>query len=134
MVTQGEPSPAPRFLIEAIRQRYKTGVRQDLEPVFVIGRVTCTEVLIDRDEEDEDEGAHNEGEYMYSYRMELQDIAGEKIIGVLRPRLHASASQELFSNGAIVKLTDWRVGEAKSRNGKEVLSVCLSQSPLLWRG
>ena len=128
---------SPRRLIEAIRERYKTSAGQLVDPVFVVGRVTCIVVLVEDDEdeedeeEDEDEGENGAGEgvvgsYMYSYRMELFDSSGEKITGVLRPGLHEPASEEVFTQGVRVKLTEWRVREAVTRGGKAVMLVCLS--------
>ena len=122
-------SPPPRFLIAAIRERHKTSAGQFVEPVFVVGRVTCTQVLIEGEEETEEEGedAVEKGRrsYMYSYRVELVDASGEKITGVLRPGLHEQASEEAFTQGMRIKLTGWKVREAVTAGGKEVLFVCL---------
>ena len=124
----------PRLLIEAIRERHRVSAGQLVDPVFVVGRVTCIEVLIEKDEEeekeeeDEEEGKGSMGKrrnYMYSYRMELIDNSGEKITGVLRPGLHETASEEAFTQGVRIKLTGWRVRETVTRGGKEVMLVCL---------
>ncbi|KAF8427777.1 hypothetical protein EV426DRAFT_571793 [Tirmania nivea] len=137
MVPQIQPQP-PRFLIEAIRERHKTSAGQLVDPVFAVGRVTCTEVLVEDSEDTEDsEDAEDSEEwegvavkrrnYMYSYRMELIDSSGEKITAVLRPGLHESASEEAFTQGMRVKLTEWKVRETVTRGGMEVMFLDLEE-------
>ncbi|RPB23472.1 hypothetical protein L211DRAFT_270081 [Terfezia boudieri ATCC MYA-4762] len=125
---------ALRVLIEAIRERHKTSAGQVVDPVFVVGRVTCIEVLIEKDEREEEEedeegedGVRKRSNSMYSYRMELIDSSGEKITGVLRPGLHESASEETFTQGVRVKLTGWRVRETVTRGGAEVMFLDLEE-------
>ena len=120
----------PRFLIEAIRERHQTSAEQLVDPVFIMGRVTCTEVLVENPDSDEEETGEcgmvkKRRNYMYSYRMELIDSSGEKITGVLRPGLHERASEGAFTQGVRVKLAEWRVRETVTRGGEKVMLVCL---------
>lgn len=165
MVTQqglpGATTLERQKLINVIRERHQASAKQILEPEFAIGRVICSQVLIeptivnydDNDDEEEDEdnddiGDGNNGhsepvysrkiikkqraqEYMYSYRIELLDGTGDKITGLLRPVLHKIVSQDGLTAGSVVKLIEWRVREARGRNGSEILLVCHSFSYLM---
>ena len=146
---QGLPGGATqerqKFIIKLIRERHQTSAEQILEPEFVIGRVICSQVLIepgpgpivnhdDNDDggggDDEIGGGHSKivkkktvQEYIYSYRIELFDDTGDRITGLLRPVLHKVVSQDGLTAGSVVRLIEWRTREARGRNGSEVLLV-----------